>query len=299
VIDYAQLLLMGAIAGFTVFLGLPVAILRNVSVRAKGFLNSVSIGILLFLVSDVLANAWTTVKDAASSAYAGHSSVPDALLDLTVMLAGLGLGLFMLTAYERRYAKGVAVAAAAERQKVVVSPEEILAVEDSNRGRILLQRQQGAEPLGDPYNLATMIAMSIGLHNFAEGLAIGQSYASGAVALAVLLVIGFAAHNATEGFGIAGPLAASNERPKSTFLVKMGLIAGGPTFLGTVIGSIAASTPTKILFLSLAAGALIYVTLFMYSSGRRQTSNDVMMLGIFIGILAGLLTDLIVSLSGL
>jgi ZIP family zinc transporter len=289
---------MGAIAGFTVFLGLPVAILRNISVRSKGFLNAISIGILLFLVADVLSNAWTTVKDETSRAYAGHSGVPAALLDLAVMLGGLGLGIFMLVVYERRYAKGVVVAAPA-RQKVVVSTEEVVAIEDSNHERTLLQRQQVTELLGNPYNLATMIAMSIGLHNFAEGLAIGQSYASGAVALAVLLVIGFAAHNATEGFGIAGPLAASNERPRPTFLVKMGLVAGGPTFLGTVIGSIAASTPTKVLFLSLAAGALIYVTLFMYNSGRRQTSNDVMMLGIFIGLLAGLLTDLIVSLSGL
>ena len=289
---------MGAIAGFTVFLGLPVAILRNVSARAKGFLNAASIGILVFLISDVLANAWTTVKDAASSAYAGQSSGTIALLDLTVMLAGLGLGLFMLTAYERRYAKALIVASA-ETQKVVVSTEEVVDTQDSNRKRILLQRQQVAELLGNPYNLATMIAMSIGLHNFAEGLAIGQSYASGAVSLAVLLVIGFAAHNATEGFGIAGPLAASNERPTPSFLVRMGLIAGVPTFLGTLIGSITASTFTKILFLSLAAGALIYVTLFMYNSGRRQTTNDVMMLGIFIGVLAALLTDLIVSLSGL
>jgi ZIP family zinc transporter len=298
VIDYPQLLLMGAIAGFTVFLGLPIAMLRKVSVKAKGFLNAVSIGILVFLISDVLANAWTTVKDAASSAYGGHSSGIIALLDLTAMITGLGLGLFMLTAYEQRYAKGVIVSTA-ETQKVVVSAEEVVSIEDSNRERILLQRQQISGFLGNPYNLATMIAMSIGLHNFAEGLAIGQSYASGAVALAVLLVVGFAAHNATEGFGIAGPLAASNERPKPSFLIRMGLIAGGPTFLGTVIGSIAASTITKILFLSLAAGALIYVTLFMYSAARRQTSNSVMMLGIFIGILAGLLTDLIVSLSGL
>jgi len=298
VIDYPQLLLMGAIAGFTVFLGLPIAMLRKVSVKAKGFLNAVSIGILVFLISDVLANAWTNVKDAASSAYGGHSSGIIALLDLTAIITGLGLGLFMLTAYEQRYAKGVIVSTA-ETQKVVVSAEEVVSIEDSNRERILLQRQQISGFLGNPYNLATMIAMSIGLHNFAEGLAIGQSYASGAVALAVLLVVGFAAHNATEGFGIAGPLAASNERPKPSFLIRMGLIAGGPTFLGTLIGSIAASTITKILFLALAAGALIYVTLFMYSAARRQTSNNVMMLGIFIGILAGLLTDLIVSLSGL
>src|SRR3989442_453083 len=242
---------MGAIAGFTVFLGLPVAILRNVSARAKGFLNAVSIGILVFLISDVLANAWTTVKDAAFSAYAGQSSETIACVDLTVMLAGLGVGLLMLTAYERRYAKALIVASA-ETQKIVVSTEEEVDTQDSNRKRILLQRQQVAELLGNPYNLVTMIAMSIGLHNFAERLAIGQSYASGAVSLAIPLAIGFAAHNATEGFGIADPLAESNEKPTPPFLVRMGLIAGPPPSPGTLIGSTPASTFTKILFLSLA-----------------------------------------------
>ena len=55
--------------------------------------------------------------------------------------------------------------------------------------------------------LALLIAVGIGLHNFAEGLAIGQSAAGGEIALATLLVIGFALHNATEGFGIVAPLA--------------------------------------------------------------------------------------------
>ena len=52
-----------------------------------------------------------------------------------------------------------------------------------------------------------MIATGIGLHNFAEGLAIGQSAARGEISLALVLVIGFALHNATEGFGIVAPLA--------------------------------------------------------------------------------------------
>src|SRR5674536_226837 len=56
--------------------------------------------------------------------------------------------------------------------------------------------------------LALLIAVGIGLHNFAEGLAIGQSAASGEIALATLLVVGFGLHNATEGFGIVAPLAA-------------------------------------------------------------------------------------------
>ena len=55
--------------------------------------------------------------------------------------------------------------------------------------------------------LALMIATGIGLHNFSEGLAIGQSAAADEVTLALTLVIGFALHNATEGFGIVAPLS--------------------------------------------------------------------------------------------
>jgi ZIP family zinc transporter len=142
-----------------------------------------------------------------------------------------------------------------------------------------------------------MIAIGIGLHNFSEGLAIGQSYASGAVALALVLIVGFGAHNATEGFGIAGPLTGILERPRISYLAKLGLIGGGPTFVGTVIGSLWVSELTYVLFLSLAGGALIYVTLLMYNTARRQSSNDLIMIGIFIGLLAGFLTDITVSLA--
>ena len=60
--------------------------------------------------------------------------------------------------------------------------------------------------LSEPRRLALFIALGIGLHNFAEGLAIGQSAASDEISLALLLIIGFGLHNATEGFGIVAPL---------------------------------------------------------------------------------------------
>src|SRR5206468_11129639 len=77
------------------------------------------------------------------------------------------------------------------------------------------------------------IAAAIGLHNFAEGLAIGVSAGTGQISLATVLIVGFAMHNATEGFGIVGPLG--NVRPSWGWLALAGLIGGGPTFLGSMV----------------------------------------------------------------
>jgi zinc transporter, ZIP family len=284
-IDYAQLLLLGAIAGLTIFLGLPMALLQSVSSRKKGFLNSLTMGILVFLIIDVLANAWEPTKLAATSAYSGTASTTTAVTDLIALFGGLGLGLLGLALYEQRYIKRIL-----SNGKLSTTPK--------TGDQVLGSRQSSAGMSWSPRHLATLIAVGIGLHNFSEGLAIGQSYASGTIALAVVLIVGFGAHNATEGFGIAGPLTGISEKPRISFLVKMGVIGGSPTFFGTVIGTLWVSRLTYVLFLSLAGGALIYVTLLMYNTARRQSSNDLIMIGIFVGLLAGFLTDLIVSLGG-
>ena len=301
-IDYAQLLLLGAIAGFTIFLGLPLAILQNVSPRRKGFLNALSIGILFFLVIDVFSHAWNTATCVSSSAFTGASaicgtpntaasnwSITDAVLDLIAIFGGLGLGLLGLVAYEARFmAKAPPIVKSSLQNGPVTA--QINATEQSTQLRDLLDHH--------PYRLAMMIAIGIGAHNFSEGLAVGQSYAAGSVGLALLLIIGFGAHNATEGFGIAGPLSGLIRRPNARFLAVAGLVGGGPTFLGTVVGSLWTSVFTYVLFLSLAGGALIYVSMLMYNSARKQTTNQILMFGIFAGLCAGLLSDLIVTLGG-
>ena len=295
-IDYAQLLLLGAIAGLTIFLGLPMALLRNVSRMKKGFLNALAMGILVFLITDVLSAAWLPTKVAAVTAYMGGGPLADAVIDLLALFGGLGLGLLGLALYEQRYLRRIIstkrkLAAAEENGDNHVKPSPV-------GPRDKTPQQHGVELFGNPQHLATMIAVGIGLHNFSEGLAIGQSYASGAVALAVVLIVGFGAHNATEGFGIAGPLTGISEKPQISFLAKMGIIGGSPTFIGTLVGSVWVSQLTYIMFLSLAGGALIYVTLLMYNTARRESRNDLIMVGLFIGILAGFLTDLIVTLGG-
>jgi zinc transporter, ZIP family len=288
-IDYAQLLLLGAIAGFTIFLGLPLAILQNVSSRKKGFLNALSIGILLFLVIDVFSHAWNTATGVASAAFAGRGSGFDAAMDLLAVFGGLALGLLGLVAYEARYmAKAPPIVKA--RLENGPGTSQLSATEQAQQIRILQEHR--------PYRLAMMIAIGIGAHNFSEGLAVGQSYASGSVGLALLLIVGFGAHNTTEGFGIAGPLAGLMKRPTARFLALAGLVGGGPTFVGTVVGSLWTSVFTYVLFLSLAGGAILYVSMLMYNSGRKQTTNQILMIGIFVGLCAGFLTDLILTLGG-
>jgi ZIP family zinc transporter len=282
-LEYPQLLLLGAFAGLTIFLGLPIAVLQGVSSNKKGFLNAVAIGILIFLTIDVFSHAWETAAGAASAAFRGVSPVGDAVLDLLGMFGGVAIGLLGLTWYEARYMRDI-------------PPTEVHMAGSGSAGKerqeLQLLRQVNA------YRLSMMIAIGIGAHNFSEGLAIGQSYASGAIGLALVLIIGFAAHNATEGFGIASPLTGLSKRPSLRFLALTGLVGGGPTFLGTVLGGLWASTLVYILFLSVAGGALIYVSMLMYSSGRRQTTNAVLMIGVFVGLFAGFITDLIITLGG-
>src|SRR2546423_9649252 len=131
--------------------------------------------------------------------------------------------------------------------------------------------------------LGMATAAGIGLHNFAEGRACGQAGSGGELQLAVLLVVGFALHNATEGFGIVGPLAAGGVRPSWGYLAAAGLLAGGPTFAGTLVGTAFSSPYVFVGFLTLAAGAIIYVVAELLNMGRRLGAWEVTVWGVLSG----------------
>ncbi len=285
-LNYVELLFLGAFAGLTIFLGLLLAVVRRISPRAKGFLNAVAIGILIFLTVDVFSHAWESAQQVARVAFTETpSSLGNAGLVLLAMFGGIAIGLLGLTWYGTRYMK----------QNSIQSYSNGIAIGNGGIGHA---RQELQTLQVDTYRLSMMIAAGIGAHNFSEGLAIGQSYAQGSIGLALILVIGFAAHNATEGFGIAAPLAGLSKRPQARFLVLAGLVGGGPTFIGTALGSLWQSNLAYIFFLSLAGGALVYVIMLMYNAGRRQAPNSILMLGFFIGLCAGFMTDLLVTLAG-
>ena len=173
-----------------------------------------SAGILLFILFDVLSNLSEPIKSSITE----NKNFPEFFILLGVFVIGFGLGLLGLIAFDQRF----------------------------------MRAQAGSNKLVDPTRLALMIATGIGLHNFSEGLAIGQSAGRGEIGFAALLIIGFGLHNATEGFGIVGPLVGEN-RPSWGFIGLAGLIGGGPTFLGTIVGYFFLSDAMFVLFLSLAA----------------------------------------------
>jgi len=112
----------------------------------------------------------------------------------------------------------------------------------------------------------------------------------------VVLIIGFGLHNMTEGFGIAGPLSGQSVSWK--FMVLLGLIGGGPTFLGTIGGIVFHSPQVFILFLALAAGAIVYVLAELLGQAKRFRAPEIVMWGILLGFLLGYATDLIVTYAG-
>jgi ZIP family zinc transporter len=286
-IDFVQLLLLGTVAGMTIFLGLPIAFLKNVNQQTKSFLNAIAIGILFFLIIDVFSHAWEVTEESVLSWFAGKTISVNPIANLSALLGGIAAGLLGLSYYETKLFP-----------KVLNDGRTKPTIEQGTNKREVPVYNLSIDDMGT-YRLAIMIASAIGAHNFSEGLAIGQSYAAGSIGLAIVLIIGFGAHNATEGFGISSPLMRLDKRPSLRFLVGVGLIGGLPTFIGTLVGSlIGMSTFTFILFLSMAGGALVYVSLLMYSTARRQSNNYVMMLGIFIGLCAGFITDLLITLGG-
>lgn len=293
------IIILGAFAGLTIFLGLPLAFLKQVSGRLKAFLGMLATGVLLFLLYDVIQKASDPINAALEQVRTHQAGTGLFATDVFLLILGIGVGSVGLV-YFNRYAFGRTWVRKATQAKAVadVAPSHQethpVVVQSNTQTNSTISATEKGEL--SPHMLALLIATGIGLHNFSEGLAIGQSAAVGAIQLAVILIIGFGLHNMTEGFGIAGPLTGQPVSWK--FIALLGLIGGGPTFLGTVVGMIFNSPQVFILFLALAAGAIIYVVAELLGVAKRLKAPEIVMWGLLIGFLLGYATDLIVTFGG-
>ena len=278
--SFSETALLGALAGFTIFLGLPVGRLQSLSGRTRVALAMFSVGVLVFLLVDVLAHGFEIAEGAVEEFKDGDASFLHAAGLTLLLLGGFSLGSAGLGISERRMR-------ARNAPPIAGGATNALAVEDESM--IDAARSQALRT-------GLIIAAAIGLHNFAEGLAIGVSAQSGEIGLATVLIIGFALHNATEGFGIVGPLG--DVRPSWKWLALAGLIGGGPTFLGSMIGYSVTSEPLELAFYALAGGAILYVIGEIWHSMRRYGHREVGLVLLACGFAAGIITDFVVVYGG-
>ena len=267
--SFAQTIVLGGIAGFTIFLGLPFARIRRIADMWRIAAGAAATGVLIFLLIDVAAHMVEPVEEAAQTVGDGNLGrlVALSLIALGGLVAGY-LGLVLLP--------GMLMG----KKKVSEAPGAA-----------------ASSVFENPRTLSLLIATGIGLHNFAEGLAIGHSAATGAASLALLLVIGFGLHNATECFGITGPLIGK-VRPSWGYLGLVGLIGGGPTFLGTIVGRSYANDMVGTLFLALAAGSILFVVQTMMYSGLRSGKTTAFSVALVFGLILGIATDLVIAATG-
>ena len=276
-------IILGAVAGFTIFLGLPVGRLRTPSPRLSSLLSAITIGVLLFLLWDVLSHALVPIDSALADATAGSNVAWLRFLSfVAVLFVAVTVGLLGLAGYDKWMTRWA----------------EVGIVRSTSGGTV--RDGGGLLRLADtPSRLAFLIAVGIGLHNFSEGLAIGQSAASGQISLAFVLVIGFGLHNATEGFGITAPMAAQATRPSWGHLAVLGIIGGGPTVVGTLLGGVFVNDVVSLAFLALAAGSITYVLFQLVHIAYKIGRGYMLYLGTLIGLFAGFTTDFIVTAAGI
>jgi ZIP family zinc transporter len=243
-----------------------------------------AVGVLAFIFVDVLSNGLSIVHDAVLGYKQGTSSLIYAAWLVVLLAVGFGAGSAGLATLQRRLrpigARRPPIAGGA----VVTAADVDLAATEAEAARTRALRT------------GLTIAGAIGVHNFAEGLAIGVSARAGAISLATVLIIGFALHNATEGFGIVGPLG--DVRPSWRWLGLAGLIGGGPTFLGSIIGYGVTSHALELAFYALAGGAILYVIGEVWNGMRRYGYRELELAMLTAGFVVGVLTDLVVAYGG-
>jgi ZIP family zinc transporter len=284
-LSFSETVLLGALAGFTIYLGLPFARLQLLGARTRVALAMFAVGVLAFLFVDVMEHGFGIVEGAVEGYKDGGESLGHVLALALLLGGGFAAGSAGLALLEARMRPNEGTQPRISGASPEITVEDAVALED-----------QAAIARARTLRLGMTIAAAIGLHNFAEGLAIGVSASTGEIGLATVLIVGFALHNATEGFGIIGPLGSV--RPSWRWVALAGLVGGGPTFVGSMVGYSVTSEPLELVFYAVSGGAILYVIGEVWNAMRRYGHREFGLSLLALGFFVGIATDLLVVYGG-
>jgi ZIP family zinc transporter len=147
-VSITETILLAAIAGSTIFLGLPLGRIPVASHTSRAFLNALSAGILIFLLVDILGHATEPVEEAMTQAEAGQATWSQFAGLALVYALGFGVGLLGLL-YTTRLGT--------PRPPASIGP-----------GAMATTQTTTHPPTAVALWTGMTIAVGIGLHNFSE-----------------------------------------------------------------------------------------------------------------------------------
>jgi zinc transporter, ZIP family len=173
--SFTETLILGSIAGLTIFLGLPLARLTVVAPKHVAFLNATAIGILFFLFFDILEHAVEPVEEALKE---GSGDLP---LLLALLMGGFLAGLLSLVYYGRRMAAGPGFTAA--RLAILIATG--IGLHNFSEGLAIGSSAQRGE-----LALALTLVIGFGLHNITEAFGIAAPLAGKRPSWSLLGLVG-------------------------------------------------------------------------------------------------------------
>src|SRR5205085_6587377 len=95
------IILLGAFAGLTIYLGLPLAFLKKAPHSLKAFLSMLATGVLLFLLYDVISKATEPINGLIEQVRTQHTGGTTLSIDIFLFIFGLLLGLIGLVYFNK------------------------------------------------------------------------------------------------------------------------------------------------------------------------------------------------------
>lgn len=267
--------------------------LKRLSRSKYIFFLSLTTGLLVFLGIDALVEGNKIAVENVAGVFNGQMLI--AMVTIVSFLALL-------------YVSGKLV----ERANAMKKEKSETFLQPSSVSMSYSTPKQQQQQFSNPFTIALMISIGIGLHNLGEGLAIGAAVLLGKVALSTFLIVGFTLHNTTEGLAIVAPMAKSDKVTKRK-LLGIGIIAGAPAIAGAWIGGFLYSPIAAIVFLSIGAGAIFQVVISIISwitdsnnnmgggsvqgeeRKKKTWLNTSLIAGFIVGMLIMYVTSLLVS----